>query len=81
MKSLFLSGILSGLFNTVSIFNFNEQMKSMLIVTLVLAIIIIILGLLIRRVDPKKKTPLWLVPIVWIVSIINDFTKTNIGKR
>ena len=81
MKSLFLSGILSGIFNTVSIFNFNEQMKSMLIVTLVLAIIIIILGLLIRRVDPKKKTPLWLVPIVWIVSIINDFTKTNIGKR
>ncbi len=81
MKSLLLSDILSGLFNTVSIFNFNEQMKSMLIVTLVLAIIIIILGLLIRRVDPKKKTPLWLVPIVWIVSIINDFTKTNIGKR
>ena len=38
MKSLFLSGILSGLFNTVSIFNFNEQMKSMLIVTLVLEI-------------------------------------------
>lgn len=44
MKSLLLSDILSGLFNTVSIFNFNEQMKSMLIVTLVLAIIIIILG-------------------------------------
>jgi ATP synthase subunit a len=56
-------------------------MKSMLIITLVLAIIIIILGLLIHRVDPKKKTPLWLVPIVWIVSIINNFTKTNIGKR
>ncbi len=79
--SLLLSSIWAGIFNTVSIFNFNSQMKSMLIVTLVLAIIIIILGLLIRRVDPKKKTPLWLVPIVWIVSIINNFTKTNIGKR
>lgn len=81
MMSLLLSSIGSGIFNTVSIFNFNSQMKSMLIITLVLAIIIIILGLLIRRVDPKKKTPLWLVPIVWIVSIINNFTKTNIGKR
>ncbi len=79
--SLLLSSIGSGIFNTVSIFNFNSQMKSMLIITLVLAIIIIILGLLIHRVDPKKKTPLWLVPIVWIVSIINNFTKTNIGKR
>ena len=81
MMSLLLSSIGSGIFNTVSIFNFNSQMKSMLIITLVLAIIIIILGLLIHRVDPKKKTPLWLVPIVWIVSIINNFTKTNIGKR
>ena len=81
MMSLLLSSIGSGIFNTVSIFNFNSQMKSMLIITLVLAIIIIILGLLILRVDPKKKTPLWLVPIVWIVSIINNFTKTNIGKR
>lgn len=81
MMSLLLSSIWAGIFNIVSIFNFNSQMKSMLIVTLVLAIIIIILGLLIRRVDPKKKTPLWLVPIVWIVSIINNFTKTNIGKR
>lgn len=79
--SLLLSSIGSGIFNTVSIFNFNSQMKSMLIITLVLAIIIIILGLLIHMVDPKKKTPLWLVPIVWIVSIINNFTKTNIGKR
>lgn len=79
--SLLLSSIGSGIFNTVSIFNFNSQMKSMLIITLVLAIIIIILGLLIHSVDPKKKTPLWLVPIVWIVSIINNFTKTNIGKR
>lgn len=81
MMSLLLSSIGSGIFNTVSIFNFNSQMKSMLIITLVLAIIIIILGLLIHRVDSKKKTPLWLVPIVWIVSIINNFTKTNIGKR
>lgn len=81
MMSLLLSSIGSGIFNTVSIFNFNSQMKSMLIITLVLAIIIIILGLLIHGVDPKKKTPLWLVPIVWIVSIINNFTKTNIGKR
>ena len=81
MMSLLLSSIGSGIFNTVSIFNFNSQMKSMLIITLVLAIIIIILGLLIHRVDPKKKTPLWLVPNVWIVSIINNFTKTNIGKR
>ena len=81
MKSLLLSDILSGLFNTVSIFNFNEQMKSMLIVTLVLAIIIIILGLLIRRVDPKKKTPLCLCRLFGLCQSLMILQRSNIGKK
>ena len=82
MSSLFLSNTWSGIFNAVtSIFKFNAQMKSMLIVTFVLAMVIIILGIMIHKVNPNKKTPLWLVPIVWLVSIINNFTKVNIGKR
>lgn len=62
-------------------FHFLGQVSSMLIITLVLSIIIILVGLKIRKVDPEGKTPKWLVPIITLVSIINNFTKQNIGKR
>lgn len=58
-----------------------SHMISLLIIFFVLAIVTIILGLKIKRVDPNGKTPLWLTPIIALVEIINNFTKTNIGKR
>ncbi len=62
-------------------FHFLGQVSSMIIITLILSIIIIIIGLKIRKLDPLGKTPKWLVPIIGLVSMINNFTKQNIGKR
>ena len=46
-----------------------------------LIILFVILYFILKKVDPKGKTPLWLVPFLWVVEIINGFTKENIGKR
>ena len=83
MKSLILANFWSSMFpkGEDGKFHFGDQMSSMIKVTIVLAIIIIILGILIRKVDPKKKTPLWLTPFVMLVSIVNNFVRTNLGKR
>lgn len=62
-------------------FHFLPQVSTMIIITIILAIVIILIGLKIRKVDPNGKTPLWLVPIISLVSIINNFAKSNIGKR
>lgn len=58
-----------------------DQMFSLLIIFVVLAVLIIVLGIKIKHVDPNGKTPLWLVPLLSIVEIVNNFTKSNIGKR
>lgn len=62
-------------------FHFLNQVSCMMIITVILSIIIIIIGLKIRKVDPNGKTRKWLIPIISLVSIINNFTKQNIGKR
>jgi len=59
----------------------NDAMISSLIITGTLCILFIALFFLIRRVDPMKKTPLWLVPFLWLVDLINGFVKENIGMR
>ena len=65
--------------------NFGYVMPSSIISTLiivgVLIIFFIILFFIIRKVNPLKKTPLWLVPFLWIVDMMNGFIKVNIGKR
>ena len=83
MKSLILASFWSSMFpkGEDGKFHFGDQMSSMIKVTIVLAIIIIILGILIRKVDSKKKTPIWLTVLVMLVSIVNNFVKSNIGKR
>ena len=45
------------------------------------SIFLFILFLFIRRVDPMKKTPLWLIPFMWLVDMMNGYIKVNIGKR
>ncbi len=59
----------------------GDQMLSLLIIFLVLAIVIITVGVKIRRVDPLGDVPMWMIPFVSITEIINNFTRTNIGKR
>ena len=45
-----------------------------------LIILFVILYFILKKVDPKGKTPLWLVPFLWVVEIINGFTKENSFK-
>lgn len=56
-------------------------MLSTIIITGSLILFFIVLYFFIRKVDPMKKTPLWLVPFLWIVDLINNFVKENIGIR
>ena len=58
-----------------------DQVISTIIITIVLSIIFIIVGSKIKKVDPKGKTPTWLVPFVIVVDLINKMTQENIGKR
>ncbi len=62
-------------------FDFLGPVASTVYISLGLCVIFFILFLLIRRVDPFKKTPLWLIPLMWFVDMMNDFIKANIGKR
>lgn len=61
--------------------NIPNQIYSSIIITVVLSIIFIIVGLKMKKVNPKGKTPVWMVPFVIIVDLINKMTKENIGKR
>lgn len=58
-----------------------SQVVSTIIITGVLSVLIIVLGLCIRKVKPESKTPVWLIPFIMLVDLINNFTKDNIGKR
>ncbi len=60
---------------------FPGQIKMTVLLVLVLSIFFIILGHFIKKVDPSKKTPKWLVPFIMIIELINNFTKQNMGKR
>ncbi len=59
----------------------NGPITSTIIIVLVLSLIFIIISKKIEKVDPQGKTPLWMIPFVWVVDIINGFVKANIGKR
>lgn len=58
-----------------------SQVKSTVCLTIILIFIALIMGHKLKKIDPTKKTPLWLVPVIFIVDLINSFIKTNIGKR
>ena len=40
----------------------------------------IIVGCRIKKVKPEDKTPLWLMPFIILVDIINNMSKENLGK-
>lgn len=60
--------------------NLPDQVISTIIITIVLSIIFIIVGCKIKKLDPNGKTPVWLVPFVILVDLINKITKDNVGK-
>lgn len=55
--------------------------QASLIIIGALILFFLILFFLLKKVDPLKKTPLWLVPFLWIVDMMNGFIKDSIGKR
>lgn len=59
----------------------KKPIASSVIITLVLCLVCILLSFKIKKIDPLQKTPKWLVPIIMVVEIINNFVKTNIGQR
>ncbi len=59
----------------------GDQMLSLLIIVAFLIVALLIIGIKIKKVDPTGDIPKWLIPFVSIVEIVNNFTKTNIGRR
>ncbi len=61
--------------------NMPGQVKSTICLTIIISILCLIFYFKVKKVDPLAKTPKWLVPFILLVSTINDFVKTYIGKR
>ena len=59
----------------------SKPVASSVIITLCLSLVFILMSFKIKKVDPTKKTPLWLMPWMMLVDIMNNFIKQNIGKR
>jgi F-type H+-transporting ATPase subunit a len=59
----------------------GDQMVSLLIIVSALVLMLLVIGIALKRVDPLGDVPRWLIPWLAIVEIINNFTKTNIGRR
>lgn len=59
----------------------KKPVASTILITLILSLIFILLSFKLKKIDPLKKMPLWLVPFVMLVELINNFIKQNIGKR
>ena len=68
-------------FSELKNYSINGPIGSTLIICGALIIFFFVLYFIIKKVDPLKKTPLWLVPFLWIVDLINGFIKNSIGKR
>lgn len=62
-------------------YQLNSAILSTLIIVGVLCVFFIILSFFIKKVDPMKRTPMWLVPFMWLVDLMNGFIKENIGVK
>lgn len=62
------------------LFSLPSQVISSIIIVLVLSLIFMLVGRKIKKVDPKGKTPVWMIPFIIIVDLINKMTKDNVGK-
>lgn len=62
-------------------FVLKKPLISTLIIVGVLTLVFFIMSFFIKKIDPMKKTPLWLIPFIMIVEIVNNFVKDTIGKR
>lgn len=58
-----------------------KPIASTIIITVVLSIVFILMSFKIKKIDPLKKPPFWLMPFIMLVEMLNNFIKQNIGKR
>jgi len=63
------------------IFNPTSPIASTIYITGGLILLFFILYFFIRRIDPMKQTPKWVIPFMWLVDMMNGYIKANIGKR
>lgn len=61
--------------------NLPAQVKSTIIITTVLCILITIIGIKIKKYDFDDKTPLWFTGLEIIVNKVNNLVKENLGIR
>jgi F-type H+-transporting ATPase subunit a len=66
---------------TLLLSGIGDQMLSLFIIFVFLVILLLVVGHKIKKVDPLKDVPVWLIPWISLVELINNFTKSNIGKR
>lgn len=59
----------------------GDQVLSLIIIVVALIIMLCVLGHKIKKVNPLGDVPKWLIPWISVVEIVNNFTKSNIGKR
>lgn len=60
---------------------FPGQIKTTICLTIILCILCVIFGAKAKKLDPKGKTPLVMVPFVAFIDMMNKFAKENMGKR
>ena len=58
-----------------------SQVISSIIITMILCLVFILVGLKIKRVKPGEKTPVWMIPFIILVDLINGLTKDNMGRN
>lgn len=61
--------------------NLPNQIKSTIIITVVLVILSILIGMRIKKLKPTDKPGLLIHGLCLLVDVINNFIKQNIGKR
>ena len=59
----------------------NSQIRATIIIVIALIILFAVLNPKFKKLNPAEKTPLWAVPFVWLVDLINGFVRSNIGRR
>lgn len=61
--------------------NISPSIKSSMIITFILAIILIIIGIRLRKYKVTDEPKGLIIVIEWLVETMNDMTKSTVGKR
>ena len=76
MKIPMMAQSLSDLLKTIS-----PAIKSSVIITIILAVILIIVGIKLRKYKYTDEPKGIVIVLEWLVGVINDMCKSTVGKR